>query len=150
MQYSIEEAIALIRRWKESGSIISVVFADVALAGIFKALLVDSNPSPLPAGMQASFALHVLLPNGIPGTCSSFDVHLWGSEEVDFTDFTDEPIELVSSSEMDRFTCCLSIKYETGSIVTICELWPDPRLEILRGPDSAFMEFLKRNKAQSN
>lgn len=148
MRYSIEDAIALIRRWKESESVISVVFSDVALAGSFTALIVDSNPGEtLPADMRASFALKVLLPNGISGS-SLIDVHLWGSEEIDFADFTDEPNELVPSSEMDRFSCCLAVKYEIGSLVKICEAWPDPRLEILRGPDPAFMEFLKRNKSK--
>lgn len=148
MRDSIDEAIALIRRWKESASLIRVIFSDVALAGSFTTLITDSDPNEvLPAEMVASVAMKVLLPNGIPGT-SLVDVHFWGSEEIEFTDFTDEPVEMIPSDNMDRFTCCLAIKYELGPMVSICEIWPDPRLEILRGPDPELMEFLERNKSK--
>lgn len=148
MQYSIEQTIALTRRWKESASIVRVTFSDAALGGMFTALIIDPDtPPPQPAPMVASVSMKLLLPNGIPGS-SLIDLNFWGSEEIDFTDFTDEPVEMVPSDDMDRFTCCLAIKYEVGSVVKICEAWPDPRLEILRGPDPAFMEFLKRNKSK--
>jgi hypothetical protein len=146
MQYSIEETIALTRRWKESASIVRVIFSDTALGGTLTALVIEPTSS-LPTGMVASVSLKLLLPNGIPGS-SLIDVHFWGSEEIEFTDFTDAPIDLVPSDNMERFTCCIAIKYEFNSLVTLCEAWPDPRLEILRGPDSAFMEFLKRNKSK--
>ena len=147
MEYSIAEAIALIRRWKESASIVRVTFSDVALGGTFTALIIDPQSSPpMPVPQVASVSMKLLLPNGIPGS-SLIDLNFWGSEEIEFTDFTDEPTDLVSSDAMDRFTCCVSIKYESGSLVTLCEAWPDPRLEILRGPDPEFMEFLKQHKS---
>lgn len=133
MRYSIADAISLTRRWKDSDSIIRVTFSDVALAGMFTASVIDpAQPPPLPPPAVASFSMKLLLPNGIPGS-SLIDLTFWGTEEIEFTDFTDEPPPLIKSDDMERFTCCLAIKYELGPLVTLCEAWPDPRLEILRG-----------------
>lgn len=149
MTYLIEDALEQINRWREARSILRVVIADVVASGSFFALVAKTPPDkPLPAGMVASVDLQVLLPNGIPSSSASIDLHFWGSEEFKFTDFTDEPVEMIPSDSMDRVSCCIAITYDNTSMVSLCEAWPDPQLEILRGPDPALMEFLERNKTK--
>jgi hypothetical protein len=128
MKYSIPETKQLFERWKESGSIIRITFSDVALSGMLSALVRKVSTKP-PTELDVECV--VLLPNGIPGS-SLVSIHFWGTEQIDLTDFTREISPMVSADDLMRFNCCLSIQYETGSMLNVCEAWPDPSLDVLR------------------
>lgn len=151
MRYSIADAKALFERWHASQSIVRVTFSDVATGGMFSGLITAVGSDNLPTLLVMSVDLDILLVNGVRGS-SKISVNFWGSEEIEFSDFTDTPSPMVSSDDLDRFNCCLSIQYETGSMLNICEVWPSPALETLRGSSvdasqfKAVLEFLNEQQ----
>jgi hypothetical protein len=144
MRYSTDETIALICGWKESESIIRVTFSDIALRGGFTVIIIEPEiPPVLTPPMVASVSMKLVLPNGIAGT-SLVDLNLWGSEKIEFTDFTDE--SPFPADVMDRFKCCVLITYETGAFVTLCEAWPNPAHDSLRTSHGDLKQLASQQK----
>lgn len=148
MRYSIDEAKALFQRWKDSASITRIVFADVATGGSVTGLIKSVIEPAEPSEIKLAVDFEILLPNGIPGS-SLVDIRFWGTEEVEFTDFTDEPPSMQVPDDLERFNCCIAIQYELGSMLSVCEVWPSPALETWRGTTvdiSQFEDFLNEHK----
>jgi hypothetical protein len=148
MRYSIPETKSLLEKWRDSESVIKIVFSDVAVGGSVFALVktVSSEPAELLAECE------VLLPNGAHGATGLLGVNFWGNEDIEFTDFTDSPLDMIPADSLDRYNCCLAIQYEHRAMVSICEVWSSPELDILRGMKvsaqdiQAMLEFVNEAK----
>lgn len=157
MEYSIDKAKALFQRWKDSASITRIVFADIATGGSFTGLISSIVEPAEPSDIKFSVEFEVLLPNAIRGRFPTLiDVRFWGDEEIEFTDFTDEPPKLMPvPDDLERFNSSLAIKYEVGSMVSVSELWPSPALNALLGTQldssqvKAMLEFLNEYKNET-